>query len=339
MERRVIHNISWSVFWKGIVVALLAVFAYIAIDAIIVVFLSLILSSALEPVINILKKKRIPRILSVLFIYLLVLTAVGIFLVSIVPIVVSETTNLITSFENLDPQFNTYLGQEVFEEIKSTIFESTNLLLSSGGSIISFLASLLGGITVVLATGVITFYILINEDGVINLIKSVVPATHEHGLIRFWLRVRKKLGRWLQGQILLSFIIGLTTFIVLKVLGVHYALILAIVAGLFEIVPIAGPIFAGALAVAVALTQSTNLAFMTFIAFLIIQQFENHALVPLLTKKLININPVVVIVALMAGSSIGGIIGMILAIPLIVLFQELVEDWAGRKKATTENLS
>ncbi len=139
------------------------------------------------------------------------------------------------------------------------------------------------------------------------------------------------MGLWLQGQIVLMLLIGAMTFFGLWALGVKYALLIAILAGILEILPVVGPLLAGIIAFLMIFPQSWVLAVYSIIIFLVIQQIENHILVPLVMKKVVGVSPVVVIFSLLAGAQIAGFVGAILAVPVAVVFQEIILDWERRK--------
>jgi predicted PurR-regulated permease PerM len=153
-------------------------------------------------------------------------------------------------------------------------------------------------------------------------------------VIGIYHQVRKKMGLWLQGEVFLMFVVGTVSALGLWLLGVKYSLILGILAGLFEIVPVVGPIFSGALAFLVAVPQSLTLGIYVILLFLVIQQIEGHLLLPLVMNKAIGVNPVVVVVAVLAGAEIAGFVGIILAVPTAVILQEIVEDYERRKLKT-----
>jgi predicted PurR-regulated permease PerM len=140
--------------------------------------------------------------------------------------------------------------------------------------------------------------------------------------------VRRKISLWFRGQLLLSLIIGLAVFIGLWILGVKYSLVLGIAAGLFELIPYVGPIFSGSMAVLFALTESVTLGMYALILFIVIQQIESHLLIPTVMGRTTNLNPVIVLVSLLMGGKIFGLIGVILAVPLAVLVQEMLRDWS-----------
>ncbi|MEK7487986.1 MAG: AI-2E family transporter, partial [Patescibacteria group bacterium] len=133
------------------------------------------------------------------------------------------------------------------------------------------------------------------------------------------------------GQLLLGCIVGVTVFVGLSLIGVPYALLLALVAGIFEIIPIAGPLFSALVGISIAFLVSPVLAFLALLFYSALQQIENHVLVPLFLKKITGLNPVVVIVALLVGAKLGGIMGMLIAVPLATIGGELLDDLAKKK--------
>jgi len=126
--------------------------------------------------------------------------------------------------------------------------------------------------------------------------------------------------------------IVLFIFIGLLILGVDYSLFLGIMAGILEMVPIVGPVFTGVLAFLVAISQSWTLGISVVVLFVIIQQMESHLLVPVVMRKTIGLHPVVVVFSLLAGSQLAGFVGLVLSVPSAVIIEELIEDWAVRKR-------
>ena len=153
----------------------------------------------------------------------------------------------------------------------------------------------------------------------------------ESGILELYRKTRKKIGRWFQAQLVLSLVVGTSVFIGLWIIGVEEKLVLAVIAALFELVPVVGPIFAGALAVAVVAGESLQLGFYVLLLFIAIQQIENQLLVPLVMKRAVGINPVIILVSLLGGVQIAGIIGMLVAIPVAVFMQELLNYWVDTK--------
>jgi predicted PurR-regulated permease PerM len=133
-------------------------------------------------------------------------------------------------------------------------------------------------------------------------------------------------------------IIGVLTFIGLSILGVNFALVLSLIAGLTEFVPIAGPFIGAIPAVLVAFTQSPLKALLVIILYIIIQQLENNLIVPKVMQKVTGLNPVVVIVVMLVGAKIAGIPGVILAIPVTIIGNALLENFFKEKQAEANRL-
>ena len=149
---------------------------------------------------------------------------------------------------------------------------------------------------------------------------------HELRASRIMIRIEEKLGSWLRGQIVLSFIIGGLVYIALAIPGVPFALPLAIIAGILEVVPVIGPIISAIPAILIAFTSSPILAAYVAIAFFVIQQLENSLIVPQVMNKAVGLNPLIVILAVAIGGKLLGISGALLAVPITVVIQILIED-------------
>ncbi|MBU1166798.1 AI-2E family transporter, partial [Patescibacteria group bacterium] len=190
--------------------------------------------------------------------------------------------------------------------------------------------SLFGGLFSFILVFVLSFYFLIEENGFKKFIKSFVPQRQKSYVMGLVGRIQIQMGRWLRGQLFLGLVIGIVTYIVLSLLGVRYALVLAILAGLLEIVPYIGPVISAVPAILLALLQSPLTALFVLIAYIIIQQLENHFLVPKIMSKAVGLNPLVIILVILAGAKIAGIGGAIVAVPaataLSVILGDVFED-------------
>ncbi|MBN2197721.1 AI-2E family transporter [Candidatus Wolfebacteria bacterium] len=332
-------EISWATLWRVFFMIIFILIFFLARESLIILFLAIIISSALNPPVSYLQKKKIPRIIGTIIIFLLVLFILAMVLYTVIPIAVFELQAFLSNFKDIEfPVFGIIdFSQFInFEKYLGGLENITNTLFSGSVSFIGVLSSFFGNVALIFATLIISFYMTIDQGGVERLLKSLLPVIHEKYVISIYNRVCNKMGRWFQGQILLMIIIGGITAIGLHLLGVKYALILGILAGLLEIVPIVGPIFAGTLAFLVAIPESFILGIYVIILFLFIQQAESQLLVPLVMKKAVGVSPVVVVIAILAGSQVAGFIGIILAVPAAVVFQEIIVDWEKRKLRTQQ---
>jgi len=306
-------------------------------QALIILFLAIVISSSIDGLVSWLQRKKIPRIFGTLLIFLVALTILALLLYTLIPIAIFELQSLLGNLKKIEIPIFGALDISQFVGIDKYLGNLGNLadvLFSGGASFLNIVAAVFGNLALILATLILSFYLTVNQAGVEKFLRTVLPITHEDYIVGIYLRVRKKMGRWLQGQILLMLVIGAATSLGLWILGVKYSLVLGILAGVLEIVPIVGPIFAGTIAFLVAISESWILGLYIIILFLVIQQAESHLLVPFVMKKTVGISPVVVVIALLAGSQIAGLIGIILAVPTAVVLQELIEDWERRKLKT-----
>ena len=138
-------------------------------------------------------------------------------------------------------------------------------------------------------------------------------------------RIQFKMGRWLQGQIFLMFIIFVLDYLGLLLIGAPYALVLALIAGILEIVPYIGPIISAILATAISFLHGPVTGLLVLALFVLVQQLEGYVFTPLVMKKAVGLNPVVVILALMIGAKLAGVLGIIVAIPIATVIGEVVK--------------
>lgn len=335
-------DISWKTLWRILFVVIIATILFMVREVILILLFAIVISSALDIPVNFFESKKIPRVLSTLVLFLLIIAVFALVLYTIVPISIIELQNFLGALNEKEiPIFGGIDTYPLIQKLNSSLGDFAGMLFSGGGSLVNIVAGIFGNIALVLVTLVLSFYLTVDRFGVEKFLRAVLPATGENYIIDIYSRTRKKMGRWIKGQILMMIMVGVFSFIGLWVLGVKYSLILGILAGLFEIVPIAGPIFSGAVAFLAAIPTSWELGLYVIILFFIIQQVENHILVPLVMRKAVGISPIVIVLFLLAGSQIAGLAGIILSVPVAMVFQEILIDWERKKLASTkqENLN
>lgn len=330
MDRKI--EITWGSLWR-IVVMLTAVSMVFAMRHVVaLLFLAIVISSALDAPLNWLERRKIPRIMGILFILITGFSVVALLLYTVVPIAVIEMRDLTENVGALEASLGSFVG---VQNIGSTIGTELGTLGASFAgnefSATKLIPQIFENLVMVVTVMVISIYLAWYRDGIEGFLRAVLPIEYEQYSIGVLHRVRKKIGKWLEGQILLSLIVAITSFIGLKLLGVKYALVLALLAGGLEIIPFVGPIVAGALAFLVGISQSVTLGIATVILFFVIHQLEAHIVLPLVMRKTTGIHPVIVALSIVAGYQLYGFIGIILAIPFVVVIQELVDDFTARK--------
>lgn len=333
-------DITYHSLIRVVVVGLVVVALYYLSQIIAALLFAVVVASGIEPGVRWFGRRGVPRILAVLAIYLL---AIGI-LVGVVLLVVPPLADEFAAFLDSFPRYQRLLLREVrsFENlpILSNLSEGAERailnppfdLKSAGGSALDFVLTVFGGIVSGIILIVVSFYLASQENGIEHFLRMVTPLRDEEYVVDLWMRSQAKMGQWLRGQVLLGLIIGLLVYLTLLILGIPYALILALLAMVFELIPIIGPILAAAPAVFLAFLSSPLLGLVVAASYVIIQQLESHLLVPLVMRRTVGLNPLVVIVALLVGAKLGGILGMFLSVPLAAVAVEFVADIDKKKR-------
>ncbi|MEK7072236.1 MAG: AI-2E family transporter, partial [Patescibacteria group bacterium] len=197
--------------------------------------------------------------------------------------------------------------------------------LAAGGIFNTFFA-FLGGIVSILIVAVLTFYLTVEEHAMKRVLRSLVPVKYQPYVTHLVNRIKEKIGMWLRGQLILSLIIFVLVWFGLSILGIKYALVLALFAGVTELIPYLGPFIGAIPAVFIALTQSPALAIGVIVIYVIIQQLENHIIVPKVMQKAVGLNPIITIISMMIGFKLAGILGIVIAIPVATAISIALND-------------
>lgn len=335
-------NINSGTFFKAILFILLAIFLYLVRDLIAVVLFSVVIASGIEPAASWFQKNKIPRTLAVIIIYLLAFLLLGLIFYTIIPIIFSEFSSLssgVAGYLNQPSQIG-ILG-ELFTSLPVSISNLLQDISQQAADYVSIFTSgffkatakIFGGALSFILIVILSFYLSVQKNGIENFLKLIIPLQYEKYVTDLWLRVSRKIGRWLQGQILLGVLVGILTFLGLTILGVEYALTFALLAGLFELIPIFGPILSSVPPIMVAFSQSPLLALKVIILYIIVQQFENHLIYPLVVRKIVGLPPVITILALVVGVKIAGFLGILLAVPVASVIIEILNDLELKKRS------
>lgn len=330
-------EITTGTIVRIILAVLVVAFLFYLRDLVLIILTAVVIASAIEPGVMRLKKWKISRLPAVLVMYLLVALAVFSMFYFLVPPLLDDTISFLntlpekltviekTSIEGIIPgnfnQFNDLVPlKDVFENVRSI---ATDL----SGGIFKTTSVLFGGVLAFVLIIVLSFYFAVQETGVDDFLRVVTPAKHQTYVLSLWKRSQVKIGLWMQGQLLLAIIVGVLTYLGLVILGVPYALFLALLMAMFELIPVFGPILGAIPAVIVAFaTGGVSLGFFTVGLYLIIQQFENHLIYPLVVRKVVGVPPLLVIIGLIVGAELAGFLGIILSVPVAAAVKEYIDD-------------
>ncbi|KKP93846.1 MAG: hypothetical protein US98_C0034G0002 [Parcubacteria group bacterium GW2011_GWC1_38_6] len=330
-----ILDISWNTILK---IGLLIVAFYILyqIKDILVWFVfALIIAILMNPVVDFLRRFRIPRSLAVFLAYI---GFFGIFFLLIyftAPSFVSEIQEfskvLPQYFEQASPSLKK-LGVRALEDAGSFIDFLGKTLDKITANILNILYLIFGGIFSSIFILTIAIFISLEDKWVEKSIMALFPQKHEDFALSVFRKCQKKVTNWFLTRVISSVFVGLATYLSLLIFQAPYPFSLGFVAGVLNFVPIIGPAVTGILMFIVVALDDLFKAIFVVVIFIVIQQIEGSIVMPLLSRKFIGISPVLVLVALAVGGVLWGFLGAILAVPLAVIIVEFVKDFLKKKK-------
>lgn len=302
--------------------SLLALYTLYQIRSIVVLlFISFILMTAVNPLIRRTLKWKIPTIVVMLVVYVGIIVLITTVVASLVPAVVAQTKGLSaalpTYLKNLEDIFNTQIDTSL----------TSNYLSSIPSNILKIAAGAFNNILNVMAVFFMTYYLVMER-----------PFLHKY-LLRFFddkdaekraenvvQLVEDQVGGWVRGELLLMAVIGVMTYIGLFLLGIPYALPLAVLSGLLEAVPNLGPTIAAIPAILIGFTVSPIVGFGALAMSILIQQLENNLVVPKIMESATGTAPLVTILVLLVGYTLGGVAGAVLSMPIYLTIRTILKE-------------
>ncbi len=336
-------NISSKTIRNVVLIGLVAWLLFTLKSLVFVVMTSVVLASFIRTAAASLKRRLgITRILSIAVMYLLTFLVITGLIYFFLPILLTEISNLIPVISKLLP------GAVPIETVDLAVTEGSGVIAQGvqlSGIINHFssflgvvasgfgstLSALFGSLLNVVLVVVISFYLSVSSDGIESFLRILSPIEREEYIIGLWNRSQAKIARWMQGQLFLGLVIGVLTFIGLTLLKVDHALLLAVLAGLFELIPF-GIFLAAIPAVSFGFASGgVSLAIMVAALYILIQQIEGYFIAPVVMNKMTGISPLVVILSVLIGVQLAGFWGLILAVPVAVTILEYVKDFEKKR--------
>ncbi len=301
---------------------LLLWFLYLIRDIILLLFVALLVMTIFDPMVKGLGKLRLPRGISILLSYFLVFTVLGVAIAGIIPPLVEETGSLVAGLpsylENL--RVTPAVSDQVITEILTKLSSVPGQLLKVG---VSLFSNVFGLITVL----IFAFYMLLTREKLDEQLGAFFGDERKKDIKGLIDELDKRLGGWARGQLLLMFLVGLANFVALTLLGIPYALPLALLAGILEIVPYLGPLIAAIPAAIIGFGISTPIGLGVVIMAFAIQQIEGYFLIPKIVQKTSGVSPMITLLALAIGGKLAGVSGMLISVPVIVTIQVFVKRY------------
>ncbi len=311
-----------------------------------VILTSIMIASFVESAIPHFKKIKINRVPAVVILYIIsILLLSGLFYL-FAPLLITEVYNFSVSLSSYVPNspILSYFSNSAFSGAKTivnnlthslsltTLISTSNAFITNlSGGFFQVLSVAFGSVFNVIMIILISFYLSIQEKGIEKFLRIILPEEYEEYAVDLWERSRRKIALWMKGQMLLGVLITILTYLMLSLLGIEYALLLSIIAGIMELVPYGILVALIPAAYFSFLSGGLSSSFMVVGAYIILHQFEVFLFSPLIIKSVVGLSPLVVILAAIIGFEIGGFWGLVLAIPVAVFVMELMSDLEKRK--------
>jgi len=343
MDKHLNITITPGTILRAILLVLLVGVLFYLKNLVLIVLTSIVVASSIEPGANWFMRFRIPRVFAVLLIYIIIFAMVfGVFYL-FVPAVLGDVLNFLTFVPQLLESFDLadVIPTQTIEQtqavaqsfsIPDSIKGIQDSLSSLSSGFIQTVTGFFGGIVSLILIIVFSFYFAVQKTGIDDFLRVITPVEHQDYVVNLWRRSQAKIGRWMQGQIILALIVAVFVYLGLTILGVKYALALAVLSAIAELIPIFGPIIAAIPGIAIAgVSGGPTLALLTLGLYVIVQQFESHLIYPLVVRKVVGVPPLLVILALLIGAQLAGFLGVLLSVPIAAALQEFVNDIRKKK--------
>lgn len=334
MAKSTLIDISSSTIIRVILFCLVFWLLFLIKDVLLMLLAAIIISFVIEPVAQKLRAFHIPRGISVVIVYLVLLGLLATAAVLILPALAQQTSQLASQLPDLVhgieskmgrlPGFNPDLAVPQLQQGLSSV---GNNLANLSSTILQQTKSVFSGVFSLLFVFIIAFYLVIEEHALKKLFRFVVPRQHMAYVELMIDRIQAKLGRWVLAQLFLGVLVGVCVGTLLWLFGVKYALALGLVAALLEVFPFIGPLISGVVGTFIALSQSVTLGLITLIVYVVVQQVENHILIPNIMRKATGLNPIVTLIAILLGGRLAGVAGVILSVPIATILGIILADF------------
>lgn len=341
MDRQISVSITTGTAIKILLVAAVAWALWYLRDIVLIILTAITIASAIEPAARSMRRYGIPRVAAVILIYVLFFGSFFGLAYFFFPPVLAETATFVSSIPSYLEVFNRsdlvsslplLGGTGTTSGLSDVSSQLSDILHGFATDAVSTATSIFGGLLSFVLILVFSFYFAVQDTGVEDFLRIVTPAKHKHYVVDLWKRAQHKIGLWMQGQLLLGLIVGVLVYLALTLFHVKFALILAVTAALFELIPVFGPTFSAVPAVIVGFVDGGVTLGLTVLAiYVIIQQFENHLIYPLVVTRVVGVPPLLVILALIVGAKLAGFLGILLSVPAAAVIQEVVRDFENRR--------
>ena len=334
MESKNYLHMAWGTILKIGLGILLFYTLFLIKDILVWLVFGIIISVLVDPAIDFMQQRGIPRMIAAMFAYLMILVSVSLLLYGVIPPFASEIRGFLSDFphffQKAAPIFQN-MGIDAFQSYDRFLSEINNWLKNSSDDIFGGLISLFGGIMATVTIFALAFFISLEEKGIEHTIRLFAPKKSEDSILNVWNRSKVRISQWFGTRFITCVIMGFLVYIISKIIGIQYAASFGIFAGFFEIVPVLGPIFSGAVLALIAGINNINNGIIIVVSMLVLNQIEGNLITPLLMKKMVGLSSVLVLLAMLIGGRLWGPLGAVLSIPLAGIVVELSKEYLEKK--------
>lgn len=338
------QSLTWAVRGAGfaIGVGLVAIAAYVALsalDALLLVFLAILVGAGLEPVIGWLRTRlpigRAAGILVVYATFLVLVVVLGLVVVPAAATQVELAVGRLPTFLETVRHGTSRLQPAVLAQGVGGLIDAAERALHpaapDAGTVVGASVTVATGVGALVTLLTLVFFWLTERSQLQRYALAFVPERRRAGIRDAWNEVETRLGLWVRGQLVLMGTLGLLTAIAYTLLGLPAALLLAVIAAVAEVVPMVGPLIGAVPALLVATTVSTETAFLTLGVYVALQFLEGNVLVPLVMRNAIGLSPFLVAISILVGFTVAGPLGAIVAVPLVAAIEAVLERFQARE--------
>jgi len=335
MDNEKVLDISWRTIAKISIAVACFYILYSIRDILIWFIFALTISVLFNPAVNFLQKRRIPRILGVVLVYVGTFGLLSLLIFLVIPLFISEIQAFLESFpeyfEKISPPLKG-LGFQAFENIESFLKALGKTLEGMAENIFSVLFTIFGGVFTTLFVIITAIFLSMEKRSIERTLILLFPKRYEPQVLNVWARCQKKVAGWFGARLLACLFVGLASYVTFLLFNVKYPFTLALFAGVFNFVPYVGPLLTGVVLFLVIFPTEMFKAIFVLIAFGLIQQIENSILSPILMKKFVGLPPALVLISLVIGGKLWGLLGAVLAIPLFGILFEFLKEFLQRRR-------
>ncbi len=329
-------QVAWALVGVAALVAVVGIIAWY----VRVIFPPLVLGGAivfiLNPVVTALQHRGVPRAAGAGLAYVGVLAIIGAAGIGLFPIAANQVDELAEDLPAIQARVERWVDDRA-EQSVGTFYEFSradveNSLSNSSATFEDQLrslrkigASVFHGLLIVVLAPIIAFYLLVDVPHMRKVAESLIPIGARDEVLVVAHRLNRAIGGFFRGQLMVALIVGVLCSIGLGIIGLKFWFLIGMIAGLFNVIPLIGPWVGGVPGVTIALTTGSPVkALLVVVVMVAVQQIDNHFITPQVMQRAVHLHPAVVILALVAGGSLGGFYGLLLAVPLAAVLKIII---------------